>query len=90
MAAIYNVPSVFVCENNLYGASTNIGKTLKLKNIADRAQSYGIEGMIADGMDVIDSTLVTTCPKNRHGAPYNYRLHIFRGDIVSIKDAKFY
>ena len=54
MAAVYNVPSVFVCENNLYGASTNIGKMLKIKNIADRAQSYGIEGMIADGMDVID------------------------------------
>lgn len=54
MAAVYNVPSVYVCENNLYGASTNIGKMLKIENIADRAQSYGMEGIIADGMDVID------------------------------------
>ncbi len=54
MAAVFNVPSVFICENNLYGASTNIGKMFKLKNVADRAQSYGMEGMIADGMDVID------------------------------------
>ncbi|MCD4670986.1 MAG: thiamine pyrophosphate-dependent dehydrogenase E1 component subunit alpha [Actinomycetia bacterium] len=54
MAAVYNVPAVYVCENNLYGASTNIGKMLKIENIADRAQSYGMEGMIADGMDVID------------------------------------
>jgi TPP-dependent pyruvate/acetoin dehydrogenase alpha subunit len=54
MAAVFNVPSVFICENNLYGASTNIGKMLKIENIADRAQSYGMEGMIGDGMDVID------------------------------------
>lgn len=54
MAAVYNVPSVFVCENNLYGASTNIGKMIKIKNISDRAQCYGMEGMIADGMDVLD------------------------------------
>jgi len=54
MASVYNVPAIYVCENNLYGASTNIGKMLRIENIADRAQSYGMEGIIADGMDVID------------------------------------
>jgi len=54
MAAVYNVPAVFVCENNQYGASTNIKKVLKIKNIADRAKSYGMKGIIADGMDVLD------------------------------------
>lgn len=53
LAAIYNIPAVFVCENNLYGASTSISKVCRLKNIADRAFAYGIEGMVADGNDVI-------------------------------------
>ncbi|MBU4293087.1 MAG: thiamine pyrophosphate-dependent dehydrogenase E1 component subunit alpha [Actinobacteria bacterium] len=54
MASVYEVPAVFVCENNLYGASTSIKKVLKIENIADRASSYGMQGMIADGMDVLD------------------------------------
>jgi len=54
MASIYDVPAVFICENNLYGASTSIKKTLKIENISERASSYGMRGMIADGMNVID------------------------------------
>ena len=54
MAAVYNLPAVFVCENNKYAASTNIGRTLKIENIADRASSYGMGAAIADGMDVLD------------------------------------
>ena len=54
MASVYNVPAVFVCENNLYGASTSIKKVQNIENISDRASSYGIKGVIADGMDVLD------------------------------------
>jgi TPP-dependent pyruvate/acetoin dehydrogenase alpha subunit len=54
MASVYNVPAIFVCENNLYGASTNIDKMIKVENIADRAACYGMEGVIADGMNVIE------------------------------------
>lgn len=54
MAAVYNVPAVFVCENNLYGASTNIKKVIKLENIADRSSAYGMRGDIGDGMNLLD------------------------------------
>jgi len=54
MAAMYELPAVFVCENNLYGASTSIKKTLKLENIAQRVCAYGMRGDIGDGMDVLD------------------------------------
>jgi TPP-dependent pyruvate/acetoin dehydrogenase alpha subunit len=54
MAAVYNVPAVFVCENNQYGASTNIKRVMNIENIADRASAYGIRGDIADGMNVLD------------------------------------
>ncbi|MBN2293730.1 MAG: thiamine pyrophosphate-dependent dehydrogenase E1 component subunit alpha [Pirellulales bacterium] len=53
MAAIWNLPLVFVCENNLYGASTHISKVMRDTNIARRVASYGIEGRQVDGNDVL-------------------------------------
>jgi len=54
MASVYNVPAVFVCENNLYGASTSIKRVSRIENIADRAAAYGMRGDITDGMNVLD------------------------------------
>ena len=51
MAAIWNLPVVFVCENNLYGASTRIDKVMKNTRISDRAASYGFRGETVDGND---------------------------------------
>ncbi|MBI2844185.1 MAG: thiamine pyrophosphate-dependent dehydrogenase E1 component subunit alpha [Armatimonadetes bacterium] len=53
MAAIWDLPVIFVCENNLYGASTHVSRVMKVDNIAERASAYGIPGVIADGMDVL-------------------------------------
>jgi pyruvate dehydrogenase E1 component alpha subunit len=53
MAAIWNLPVVFVCENNLYGASTHIEKVMKNSRISDRAASYGFRGETVDGNDVL-------------------------------------
>lgn len=53
MAAIWNLPVIFVCENNLYGASTHVSKVMKTANVADRAVAYGIPGIVVDGNDVI-------------------------------------
>lgn len=52
MGAIWNLPVVYVCENNLYGASTHQSKVMKIKNIAERASSYGIPGKVANGNDL--------------------------------------
>lgn len=48
-AAIWELPIVFACENNLYGASTPISMTCKLTDIADRAAAYGMSGEVVDG-----------------------------------------
>ena len=53
LAAVKNAPVVFICENNQYAASTHISLAMNIDNIADRAKSYGIPGLIVDGMDVI-------------------------------------
>ena len=44
---------MFVCENNLYGASTHVSKVMRDTNIARRAASYGIRTQQLDGNDVL-------------------------------------
>jgi pyruvate dehydrogenase E1 component alpha subunit len=51
-AAVYGLPALFVCENNLYGASTAYARVSKVENVADRASAYGLASAIADGMEV--------------------------------------
>lgn len=53
MAAIWNLPALFVVENNLYAASTPVGAAFKIRDIADRAAAYGMPGEVVDGMDVL-------------------------------------
>jgi pyruvate dehydrogenase E1 component alpha subunit len=53
MAAIWKLPVIFVCENNLYGASTHISKVMKNTRISDRAAHYGFRGQTVDGNDVL-------------------------------------
>lgn len=54
MAALWSLPVVYVCENNLYAMSTPIDRSMKNTDIASRAQAYGIVGMCADGTDIAD------------------------------------
>ena len=53
MAAIWKYPVIYVCENNLYAATTYFNKQCPIKNIADRASGYGIPGKVVEGNNVI-------------------------------------
>ncbi len=53
LAAIWDLPVVFVCENNLYGASTRVDRVMRNDRISDRAAAYGIRGETVDGNDVL-------------------------------------
>ncbi len=53
LAAVWKLPVIFVCENNLYGVSTRITNVLPIKDIAERAKSYGIPGVVVDGNDIL-------------------------------------
>src|SRR5205823_11138612 len=53
LAAIWDLPVIFVCENNLYGASTRVDLVMKNPRISDRATSYGFRGETVDGNDVL-------------------------------------
>jgi pyruvate dehydrogenase E1 component alpha subunit len=53
LAAIWNLPVVYIIENNMYAESTRIADTCKLANLSDRAKAYGIPGKTVDGNDVL-------------------------------------
>jgi TPP-dependent pyruvate/acetoin dehydrogenase alpha subunit len=53
MAAIWNLPVVFVVENNHYAVSTRIDQAIKIEDLSQRALSYGIPGVRVDGFDVL-------------------------------------
>jgi TPP-dependent pyruvate/acetoin dehydrogenase alpha subunit len=52
-AAVRALPVVFVCENNLYGASTAYTRVSLVEDVAARAGAYGVPGRVVDGMDVL-------------------------------------
>jgi TPP-dependent pyruvate/acetoin dehydrogenase alpha subunit len=52
-AAVQHLPIVYVCENNIYGASTPYHAVSLVPDVAERASAYGIPGRVVDGMDVM-------------------------------------
>jgi 2-oxoisovalerate dehydrogenase E1 component len=53
-AGIHQLPAVFVCENNGYAISVGMRKQSAVPDVADRAASYGMDGVVVDGNDVLD------------------------------------
>ncbi|MGB5845920.1 MAG: thiamine pyrophosphate-dependent dehydrogenase E1 component subunit alpha, partial [Anaerolineales bacterium] len=52
-ASAFDLPIVYVCENNLYAVGTRQSKVRKIEDIADRAPSYSMPGVVVDGNDVV-------------------------------------
>jgi pyruvate dehydrogenase E1 component alpha subunit len=53
LAAIWELPIVYVVENNLYGVANCQRDYMKISDVADRAASYGFPGVVVDGNDVL-------------------------------------
>ena len=54
MAVIWDLPVIYLCENNQYGEHTPSEKVTGVKNIADRGVGFGIESKIVEGSDVLE------------------------------------
>tara|TARA_Y100001970_G_scaffold147102_1_gene180614 strand:- start:935 stop:2905 length:1971 start_codon:yes stop_codon:yes gene_type:complete len=54
IAAVWNLPIIFIIENNGYGLSTPTNEQYKCKKLIDKAIGYGIEGLQIDGNNVLD------------------------------------
>jgi pyruvate dehydrogenase E1 component alpha subunit len=53
MSKLWNLPIVFVCENNFYGIGTHIKRTSATSDIYKKATAHGMPGEVIDGMDVL-------------------------------------
>jgi acetoin:2,6-dichlorophenolindophenol oxidoreductase subunit alpha len=54
LAAVWSLPVVFVCENNLYGEYSPLAWTTPVERLADRVSAYGMRAERIDGNDVLE------------------------------------
>jgi pyruvate dehydrogenase E1 component alpha subunit len=69
LAAVWKLPAIFLCENNLYGEYSAYGDTAPVPNVADRASAYNIPGVIVDGQDAeaVHAVIKTAVERARAG-----------------------
>ncbi len=70
MASAWQVPVVFLCENNSYGVTTAFSRVSRVPDVATRAVAYGIPGEIVDGQDAlaVHATVQNAAQRARDGA----------------------
>lgn len=93
LAAIWDLPVIFFCENNLYGMSGSIKEMTRIENIADRAKAYGIPGVTIDGNNVLEvaETTKAAVERARKGeGPTLIEAHTYRWRGHSRSDARKY
>ena len=54
VAAVWDLPVIFVVENNGYGLSTPSNEQFRFKNFVDKCPGYGIDGIIVDGNNILE------------------------------------
>jgi pyruvate dehydrogenase E1 component alpha subunit len=94
LASAFDLPVVFVCENNLYGVSTRETTVRRVVDIAERAAGYGMPGVIVDGNDVVavyEAASEAVALARSGGGPtliecktYRWRPH-FEGEVDSYR-----
>ena len=97
LAAIWNLPVVFVCENNGYAESTPVRYHCSASDIANRAGAYEIPGVVVDGLDIFavyEAAREAIARARRGEGPtlletktYRYYGH-FQGDQVTYRTAE--
>ncbi|MFL2593888.1 MAG: thiamine pyrophosphate-dependent enzyme [Flavobacteriaceae bacterium] len=81
VASVWNLPVIFIIENNGYGLSTPTNEQYNCKNIADKGVGYGIESMTLDGNNIIEvfSTIRNLRKKmSKKPKPYLIEFKTFR------------
>ena len=53
IAGVQRLPVLFICENNQYAYSVPVEKSMAIDDVADRAESYGFDGVAINGNDVL-------------------------------------
>jgi pyruvate dehydrogenase E1 component alpha subunit len=93
LAALWQVPVLFICENNLYAMGTPIEQELARTDIRLRAESYGLPAEAVDGMDVVaveEITRLAAEAVRRGEGPRLLELRTYRFRAHSMADPDLY
>jgi len=93
LAALWNVPLLFVCENNLYAMGTAIRYSHSIVEIEKKGPAYGIETTVVDGMDVLaveQAAKEAVAKIQSTGKPFFLVCNTYRFRAHSMFDAELY
>lgn len=92
LAALWRLPVLFVCENNLYAMGTALRISESVTDIAHKADSYGVAAAAVDGMDVtaVSEAAQRAVDAAREGRPYLLECRTYRFRAHSMFDAELY
>lgn len=65
LAALWQLPVIYVCENNLYSISTRVDRQARVTSVAERVRAYGMPATVVDGNDVVAVTAAVTAAVGR-------------------------
>src|SRR6202030_796079 len=88
LIALYKLPVILICENNLFAMGTSVTRSTSLKQIVDRAEGYDIPGDIVDGMNFREvrdkiAEVAGSMRKDPHPAFLEVRTYRYRGHSMS-------
>src|SRR5689334_21779372 len=92
-AGVQRLPVVFICENNQYAYSVPVEKSMAIDDVADRAESYGFDGVAINGNDVLavyQTTLGALARARKGDGPTLIECKTYRWHGHSEHDKAFY
>jgi pyruvate dehydrogenase E1 component alpha subunit len=93
LAALWRLPVLFCCENNLYAMGTALERSESVTDLALKASSYGVPAWPVDGMDVLavaDAARRAALQVRAGGGPVFLELRTYRFRAHSMFDAELY
>jgi pyruvate dehydrogenase E1 component alpha subunit/2-oxoisovalerate dehydrogenase E1 component len=93
LAALWKLPVLFVCENNLYAMGTALARSESVTDIARKASAYGVRYEVVDGMDVVAVDAIAAraaASVRKSGEPYLLECRTYRFRAHSMFDPELY
>jgi TPP-dependent pyruvate/acetoin dehydrogenase alpha subunit len=93
LAALWKVPVLFLCENNLYAMGTRIDRALAQLDLPAQARTYGMVAETVDGMDVLaveKAARIAVAHVKTTASPYFLEARTYRFRAHSMFDAELY
>jgi len=92
LAALWRLPVLFVCENNLYAMGTALARHQAQPDVVRKAEAAGLPGEAVDGMDVlaVERAVRDAAKVVRGGSPYFLELRTYRFRAHSMADPDLY